>query len=844
LARVLSVRFWEFLVVRMSMAFFGASPARSLVSQLEGLVGTSSHTLQTLGTSLADSDGSQGAEDTSDIANLPKVRFRNSWYTLESLLAKKGSRGRFSWIKDEGLYVREILEGQRLGKAFWVCRRCDEKLATTLFAADATNSASSHLKKKHRVLENSRDSTGASSESSDTPTPLKIRRSTMAISRARTDMVEDLALGFIVNSNQPFNIFNDPFLKVLLHQMDPALCEQVSWGRDALKRKLWKTFDIKKCEIQQELAGAVSRVHIAYDLWTSPNRIAILGVSAHFIDPQGTQQQRLLALRQQYGSHTGENIAKTLAEVLKSWDIVNLLGTIVSDNASNNDVCGHELFKQLIPEYTPEDVVDRRMRCYGHILNLVGRAFLYGEDSESFEQESQGLEALDRIDNDLQHWRKKGPIGKLHNFVKWVRSTPQRSEYFKLIVKDEEANSGYSLAEESTAELELVLNNETRWNSTYLMIERALKKQGDIEIFLIRNSYEQDPGKRIPAEDVLTPEDWLLLVELRDILEPIYRQTMRTQGRGKRGHLWEVLTGVEFLLERLEEWKAFFDDPDEADVPQSQALLPTPRQRSARSRTRRSSLSYLPSALPEHSRPEYVESRRQQRFEGLATDSRRYFRLSVLNGWKKLNEYYIKLGDSPLFAAAVILDPRLGLRWLEAQWVGSDQFAWIREAKEGLYRYWDRWYRDGQPLGVSRPSRPSPPRGDFASLANISRTSPINQFDDWVLSRRPRSPSDDSELDKYLRLDAGHFRDVKDPVSWWLSQREAFPTVSQLALDLLAIPAMSADCERVFSLAKLTLTSQRLAMASTTLEHIQCLKNWARRGSISLGGQYFGRQGR
>lgn len=52
-------------------------------------------------------------------------------------------------------------------------------------------------------------------------------------------------------------------------------------------------------------------------------------------------------------------------------------------------------------------------------------------------------------------------------------------------------------------------------------------------------------------------------------------------------------------------------------------------------------------------------------------------------------------------------------------------------------------------------------------------------------------------------------------------------------------PPMEADCERAFSLAKLTLTTQRRAMDPKTLEMIQCLKNWLRRDAITLGGIYF-----
>jgi hypothetical protein len=53
-----------------------------------------------------------------------------------------------------------------------------------------------------------------------------------------------------------------------------------------------------------------------------------------------------------------------------------------------------------------------------------------------------------------------------------------------------------------------------------------------------------------------------------------------------------------------------------------------------------------------------------------------------------------------------------------------------------------------------------------------------------------------------------------------MARQGQFPTVSQLALDILAIPAMATDCERSFSLAKLTWTSQRLSMTAETLEKL------------------------
>lgn len=646
--------------------------------------------------------------------------------------------------------------------------------------------------------------------------------------------IEDMAIGFIVNSNQPFDVFNDPYLREMLTLMDPAIFHSASWGRSAIRQRLATTFKAKKDILRRELEHSISKIHLAFDLWTSPNRIAILGVSAHFISDSKGVQQRLLALRQQPGAHTGNNIATSLVEVVKEWGIMDRIGVLVSDNASSNDTCTRAFYRQLYPAFSSDDILDRRLRCYGHILNLVGRAFLYGGDFESFEQESQILDSLDRDEDFLKLWRQRGPVGKLHNLVRWVRSSPQRTAYFQATVQEEMAEDpSILLSHQSTLELQLVLNNETRWNSTFLMIDRALRKQGEVQAFLSRNREELDPQRRVPLEDHLEMEDWRLLIELKDVLEPIYHQTMRTQGwakNGSHGSLWEILTGMEFLMEKMEDWKAFFDNPANATIPQLS-------QTSSRSRRRRRVPSPALQALPEHARYEYLDPSLYKRLEDLSEDSQAYFRLSVTNGWKKLNEYDTKLEESPLYAAAVILHPGLGLRWLENSWAEESQRSWLRSAKEGLHDYWESWYRDGR---FHTTSCDTTPRNSIPAPPRLERSVEPSQFDNWLGTRLHVSNPVESELDRYLSMSPPHPQDVPDPLEWWKSQRSILPTVSQLALDILAIPAMSADCERAFSLAKLTLTSQRHRMVAETLEEIQCLKNWLRRGAIGLGGFMYG----
>jgi hypothetical protein len=63
------------------------------------------------------------------------------------------------------------------------------------------------------------------------------------------------------------------------------------------------------------------------------------------------------------------------------------------------------------------------------------------------------------------------------------------------------------------------------------------------------------------------------------------------------------------------------------------------------------------------------------------------------------------------------------------------------------------------------------------------------------------------ELERYLRLEP---QEAEDPIEWWMAHQGQFPMVSQLALDILAIPAMATDCDRSFCLAKLTMTTETL----------------------------------
>jgi hypothetical protein len=49
-----------------------------------------------------------------------------------------------------------------------------------------------------------------------------------------------------------------------------------------------------------------------------------------------------------------------------------------------------------------------------------------------------------------------------------------------------------------------------------------------------------------------------------------------------------------------------------------------------------------------------------------------------------------------------------------------------------------------------------------------------------------------------------------------------------MAVDVLSIPAMSAEPERVFSGARRTISWERMQLGEETIERLECLKSWIR----------------
>ena len=132
----------------------------------------------------------------------------------------------------------------------------------------------------------------------------------------------------------------------------------------------------------------------------------------HYLGDDYKLHNVVLALRDTLGSHTGENIADHLFDVLKDFQISgSQIAFFAADNATNND----KALKLLLDRVTL-DPVTSRIRCAGHIFNLVCSAILFGVDAEALDDAqydfSQPQDKDDHKDDSSEH--------SLNQFMKYL----------------------------------------------------------------------------------------------------------------------------------------------------------------------------------------------------------------------------------------------------------------------------------------------------------------------------------------------------------------------------------------------------------------------------------------
>ncbi|KPA35844.1 transposase [Fusarium langsethiae] len=206
-----------------------------------------------------------------------------------------------------------------------------------------------------------------------------------------------LLIRWVACDNVPFNILESPYFRELMEYANSAIIESGSLPtHNTMREWIVRTFNRHKGVVTELLGRSLSRINVSFDVWTSRKYTSLLGLTVHFLDDEG----------------------KFRTEIIYEYGFEGRVGYFVTDNAESNDTCLEELATEL-----GFNKQHHRLRCCGHIINLVARSILFGTDADAFEEDCQ---ADKELQDEMRLWRAKGPIGKLHNIVHWVQRSGQR----------------------------------------------------------------------------------------------------------------------------------------------------------------------------------------------------------------------------------------------------------------------------------------------------------------------------------------------------------------------------------------------------------------------------------
>ena len=206
--------------------------------------------------------------------------------------------------------------------------------------------------------------------------------------------------------------------------------------------------------------------------------------------------------------------------------------------------------------------------------------------------------------------------------------------------------------------LDLVRDAKTRWNLTHDTIKRVRRVRQGLDYFIDKEALEERAviGARYVIEDRLSKEDWEILEEYVEFLDPLAVATTVLQGtpgkhspgQQKQGLAANVLLAFEFILNHME--------------------------------------------------------KTNEKYQGRGARDR-HLSAAVELAWDKCTEYYRKLDDTPVYLAGVILHPSHKWQRFETLWGGTIKTRkWIQEGKAKMKAFWESEYKSLEEPEIPRRS--------------------------------------------------------------------------------------------------------------------------------------------
>ncbi|KMT01844.1 hypothetical protein BVRB_9g210350 [Beta vulgaris subsp. vulgaris] len=244
---------------------------------------------------------------------------------------------------------------------------------------------------------------------------------------------------FVVAGAHSFSLVEEPAFKNMLSVACPSY---KVLSRHTVRRDALKYYDEEKKVVEYDLQNASSRICFTSDNWRNDStQDEYICVTAHWIDTNWKLQKSIIRFGALTPPVDGINIAEDISLCLAKWKIDGNVGSFTLDNASYNTTMANQIIKRQLVRNGNELLFNGeffQIRCCCHIISLIVQA---------------GLKLIDGVVEKIR------AIGKHFRY-----SIPKKKKFYQI------AQQTYHLDAKKRIRGDCCI----RWNSTYLMLNRAL----------------------------------------------------------------------------------------------------------------------------------------------------------------------------------------------------------------------------------------------------------------------------------------------------------------------------------------------------------------------------------
>ncbi|KAG0152658.1 hypothetical protein PDIDSM_2463 [Penicillium digitatum] len=321
------------------------------------------------------------------------------------------------------------------------------------------------------------------------------------------DRLSDAILRFISTAHLPLRVIEHPQFHRMLEVAQQSSTKLTIPSARTIRRHLDITIQNNQKGILQRLPEGC-RLSIALDCWTSPFQQAFMAITGYFIDHNWDYCEILLGFEPLHGSHTGENLSKTVTQILTEHGISDRVLSVTTDNATNNNTLMQSVQDHLQSQHS-SDLSIFRVPCIAHVIQLSLNELLGKLKAVPSNKEIE-LEWSEEKTHSFQNKRNTSgsiqityTLKKIRGLAVFINASPQRREAF--------------IALQPEPALIPIQDVRTRWNSTFLMLNRAKKLQPFYDQYCTDHQY---------LYFKLDQEEWRQVEYLLLLTKPFFDFTM------------------------------------------------------------------------------------------------------------------------------------------------------------------------------------------------------------------------------------------------------------------------------------------------------------------------------